>query len=255
MSKWCMDCKHRDVNSNDYPCCDCIKVSHEHKIDRPLWEERVYPSEPRTLTITRDTGFTAVIDNAHVDTTAILANAFGINFRKTYDVDRILVSNETTIVFWKDGDKTVVKKSADDTFDIHHAFCCALAKKVYGGHNSTVKKMIERKTTVQKKKEKKNKDVVVETVETEERRKPGRASLITEDKVRDVVSYYKQGYTNAQIKEKLNWDSNNVDWIVDAVRNIFRGRINYVRSRAGETTYISKRVLFMIEQILNENNE
>ena len=65
-------------------------------------------------------------------------------------VDKIIVNGDATVVFWADGGKTVVKKSADDEYDLHHAFCAALAKRVYG-HNSTVKKMIARKTKLQKK--------------------------------------------------------------------------------------------------------
>lgn len=67
---------------------------------------------------------------------------------KMFAVNKIIVNGDATIVFWADGDKTIVKKSADDEFDLHHAFCAALAKKIYG-HNSTVKKMIERKTKIQ----------------------------------------------------------------------------------------------------------
>ena len=63
-------------------------------------------------------------------------------------VDKIIVNGDSTIVFWADGKKTIVKKSEDDEYDLHHAFCAALAKRIYG-HNSTVKKMIERKTIVQ----------------------------------------------------------------------------------------------------------
>ena len=66
-------------------------------------------------------------------------------------VEKIVVNGNATIVFWKDNTKTVVKKSDDDVYDLHHAFCSALAKKVYG-HNSTVKKMVQRKVKVQKKK-------------------------------------------------------------------------------------------------------
>ena len=69
---------------------------------------------------------------------------------KSLSVDKIIVSGNATVVFWGDGEKTIVKKSADDEYDLHHAFCAALAKRVYG-HNSTVKKMIARKTKAQKK--------------------------------------------------------------------------------------------------------
>jgi hypothetical protein len=68
-------------------------------------------------------------------------------------VDKIIVNGDATIVFWADGKKTIVKKSEDDEYDLHHAFCAALAKRIYG-HNSTVKKMIWRKTIFQSAKKK-----------------------------------------------------------------------------------------------------
>lgn len=42
--------------------------------------------------------------------------------------------NGATIVFWKDGSKTVVRVN-NETFDVRHAFNAALAKKVFGSKN------------------------------------------------------------------------------------------------------------------------
>ena len=63
---------------------------------------------------------------------------------------RIIRSGIATIVFWDDGTKTIVKRSADTQDDPYAAFCAALAKKVYGS-NTAVKRILERKTVIQKK--------------------------------------------------------------------------------------------------------
>ena len=59
-----------------------------------------------------------------------------IEMRAIYD----LVS--ATIVYWADGEKTVVKCMDTDTFDPMAGFCAALAKKVYGS-TGTVKQIIK----------------------------------------------------------------------------------------------------------------
>ena len=56
---------------------------------------------------------------------------------------KIISQGPATIVFWNDGTKTIVKKTAVDEHDSYAAFCAALAKKIYGG-NSTVKNIVDR---------------------------------------------------------------------------------------------------------------
>lgn len=55
---------------------------------------------------------------------------------------RIIVNYPDTIVFWKDGTKTVVKCAAGTDPDLYSAFCAAVCKKVFGS-NSHLKKVIE----------------------------------------------------------------------------------------------------------------
>lgn len=62
---------------------------------------------------------------------------------------RILKSGVATIVFWKDGTKTVVKCAPGIVPDDYEAFTAALAIKTFG-NNSHLKKLIRRKTVVQK---------------------------------------------------------------------------------------------------------
>lgn len=70
---------------------------------------------------------------------------------------RILKSGSATVVFWKDGSKTVVKCGANETPDDYDAFTAALAIKIFG-NNSRLKKVIKEKTVVQQIKKKKGKE-------------------------------------------------------------------------------------------------
>lgn len=64
-----------------------------------------------------------------------------IDFNRKTTPTRIIRNGPATIVMWKDGTKTIVKKSADTIDDPYGAFCAALAKKVYGS-NSRVHKLV-----------------------------------------------------------------------------------------------------------------
>ena len=84
------------------------------------------------------------------DTTEIAATTGGNLKMIKYDicdphqVDRIIFSPPATIVFWKDGTKTVVKCADGEPFSEYNGFAAALLKKVFGS-NSAVKKIIQRK--------------------------------------------------------------------------------------------------------------
>lgn len=58
-----------------------------------------------------------------------------------YTPKRIIYNNPATIVFWKDGTKTVVKKNEKEKYNSYNAFCAALAKKIYGT-NSEVNRIV-----------------------------------------------------------------------------------------------------------------
>lgn len=59
-----------------------------------------------------------------------------------YKVKKILYNGPATIVYWADGEKTVVKCMESDTFDPMAGFCAALAKRVYGS-TGAVKQIIK----------------------------------------------------------------------------------------------------------------
>ena len=68
-------------------------------------------------------------------------NESGDNF---FAPKKIIKSADRTIVFWKDGTKTIVRRSEDAEDDIYSAFTAALAEKVYG-NNSQIKKILRTK--------------------------------------------------------------------------------------------------------------
>lgn len=81
------------------------------------------------------------IDFSPVDFHKALNSAFEIETAPK--VDRIIFNNPATIVFWKDGTKTVVKVAEDGEFNVYWGFCAALAEKVFGS-NHAVKSIIRR---------------------------------------------------------------------------------------------------------------
>ena len=74
---------------------------------------------------------------------------FGIMFFNNYFPEKILKSGRATIVFWKDGSKTVVKRAEDEPDNDYNAFCAAVTKKALGS-TSAVRKVVEKKTEVKK---------------------------------------------------------------------------------------------------------
>lgn len=64
-------------------------------------------------------------------------------FGKELKPKKIIFNYPATIVFWKDGTKTVVKCAAGTDPDLYNAFCASVCKKIFGS-NSHLKKVIEK---------------------------------------------------------------------------------------------------------------
>lgn len=77
--------------------------------------------------------------------------------RSRYEPKRILKSGDATIVFWKDGTKTIVKRSPDEAESDYAAFTAAVGIKMFGS-NSALKRVVARTETQKPKKEKKKPD-------------------------------------------------------------------------------------------------
>ena len=70
---------------------------------------------------------------------------FGVfnEYKATPKINRVIFNNPATIIFWKDGTKTVVKCQSGDTYDEEKGFVMAYLKKLLGNDN-TFNKMIKR---------------------------------------------------------------------------------------------------------------
>lgn len=81
------------------------------------------------------------------------------SYENGMDIQRIVFNPPATIVFWKDGTKTVVKCQKDQEFNPYFGFCAAVAKRIYG-NNSRINRMVTEGEHVKpkEKKEKKSND-------------------------------------------------------------------------------------------------
>jgi hypothetical protein len=52
---------------------------------------------------------------------------------------RVIYNPPATIVFWANGEKTVVKCSPGEKFNKYHGFCAAMTKRVFGNNNQVNK--------------------------------------------------------------------------------------------------------------------
>lgn len=73
---------------------------------------------------------------------ALSMAAESLKIRTNFQPVRIIKNGPATIVFWKDGTKTVVKCAPETTPSDYDAFTAALAIKIFS-NNSRLKKMIK----------------------------------------------------------------------------------------------------------------
>ena len=63
-----------------------------------------------------------------------------------FNIKKVIFNNPATIVYWKDGTKTVVKCGKDDTFDAEKGLALCFMKKALGNKgnfNNTIKEYIK----------------------------------------------------------------------------------------------------------------
>lgn len=61
-------------------------------------------------------------------------NVFGELYVRFVYVKDVIYNNPATIVFWSDGEKTVVKCGKGDTYDAEKGLFAAIAKRTSGNH-------------------------------------------------------------------------------------------------------------------------
>ena len=84
----------------------------------------------------------ATMDNDQYDRVYKTGYEKGVDdYDKALTPARIIYNPPATIVFWANGEKTVVKCSETETFNKYHGFCAALAKRIVG-NNSQLTKLV-----------------------------------------------------------------------------------------------------------------
>lgn len=83
-----------------------------------------------------------IIKNIHNDIT------YQMYIRPHFRIKKVIFNNPATIVYWSDGDKTVVKCGKDDTYSEETGLALCFMKKALGNkgnYNNTFKKYIKEK--------------------------------------------------------------------------------------------------------------
>ena len=58
------------------------------------------------------------------------------------DINKVIFSDPATVIFWADGEKTVVKCAEGQTYDRYSGFCAAVCKRLFGS-SSAAKEVME----------------------------------------------------------------------------------------------------------------
>jgi len=79
---------------------------------------------------------------------------------KVPEIKEVIFNNNTTVLIWKDGEKTIVHLGEGETFDRYTGFMAAVCKKMFGGTTTAKKLMnsLDRKYQAALKAEKREKE-------------------------------------------------------------------------------------------------
>lgn len=83
-----------------------------------------------------------VMDNLFKDMIDCVTGHCVEGYKDRFQPEKIMKHERATIFFWKDGSKTVVKRSKGEPDDTYSAFVNALAKKMFGSRTA-VKKLVD----------------------------------------------------------------------------------------------------------------
>lgn len=70
--------------------------------------------------------------------------------RKLLEIKKVIFNDPATVVYWKDGTKTVVKCQSRDIFDKEKGLAMAMIKKIYGNkgnYNNVFRKQCYEKSS------------------------------------------------------------------------------------------------------------
>ena len=117
--------------------------------------------------------------------------------------ERILKSGPATIVFWRNGQKTIVKCSKGTEPDDYSAFCAAFTKHIFGT-NSKIRRILKDITVVQEPKKKAEPPKEPEPKQTESPKKPTVKRSIDRGK---VMALHNAGWSNKKIADEMGCTS------------------------------------------------
>lgn len=108
--------------------------------DEPGWVIRKNSTTPENIRL-QDEWFS--FDASELMKKEILkGNKTAMNYKHLLTPKKVIFNGPATIVFWRDGTKTVVKCSENDKANPYNGFCAALAKKIFG-NNSKIQKIVK----------------------------------------------------------------------------------------------------------------
>lgn len=84
------------------------------------------------------------------------------------EIDRVTFSGPCTIVFWADGDKTVVRCGEGEQFERYAGFCAAITKKMFGSTSAAKKFMDSVDTDMLKAQAQKDKEAALKAQHNKE---------------------------------------------------------------------------------------
>lgn len=68
--------------------------------------------------------------------------SIGFNLEIKYEIERYIINDGATIIFWSDGTKTISKRHKEDKFDKEIGFLFAYFYKKWGDNKSAQKRVI-----------------------------------------------------------------------------------------------------------------
>ncbi len=93
--------------------------------------------------ITFDRSCTLTCDNLGLSFTSTPRLWRLIGTDKDDEIDKYIINENATIIFWSDGTKTISKRHKEDTFDKELGFLFAYFYKKYKGSNASRKRVID----------------------------------------------------------------------------------------------------------------
>lgn len=140
----CKDCEYEGIGQCNMPCLACTfgsKYKKREKLNLPSYTFCDF--KPTTNTSYREYYKALVKD---------LEYKYGGNKemrRRDLEIKNVIFNDPATIVYWKDGTKTVVKTQGGEPFDPEKGLAMAICKKAYGNEGNYfnhIKKWVKKYT-------------------------------------------------------------------------------------------------------------